>query len=743
MTVDTSVRPGPDRGPKPTGPERGGLLHRVAGWAMRHAGLAVMLWAAVLIVVTVGSTLAGNDYRNDNSLPGTESQQVFDTFREHEPQGSTDSVQIVLHREDGLGQPATRAQVTTMLAEVRTLPHVASVADPFTTQGSISRDGDTAFATVALDAPGADIPVEDVRAIIDTAQRAATGGLQVELGGELVRGAQEAAGGASEGAGILAALVILVFLFGSLLAASLPLLTALFAVGSTLGLLVLASHLSTIPHYTAPVMILVGLGVGIDYALLIFSRYRGELLKGAERPAAARIALDTAGRSVLFAGCTVVIALLGLLALGLGSLRGLALGVTVTVLMTMLAAVGLLPALLTLFGRRIEHSVRKHAAKSRRQPGDGWRKLAARVQRGPWVPLALGTVALVALCLPAQDMRLGFADSGTDDPAKTSRKAYDLLAQGFGPGFNGPLIVVSEGDQEAANALSRQLAADPGIAAVTPPRLMPDGKVATVMAFPVSAPQDAATSELVQRLRNTVLPALEADTGAAYLVGGSTAAADDFSGAVSRRLPIFVLVVVGLSALLLLAVFRSVLIPLKAAVLNLFSIGASLGVITLVFQHGWLGAQPGPIEAFVPVMIFAIVFGLSMDYEVFLISRIHEEWRRTGDAQAAVREGLANTGSVITAAAAIMIVVFGAFLLSPDRMLKQFGLGLAVAVLLDALVIRCVIVPAVLRILGTNAWWLPRWLDRVLPRIALERDEPADGHRKDQAEQSEPVGDRS
>jgi RND superfamily putative drug exporter len=506
---------------------------------------------------------------------------------------------------------------------------------------------------------------------------------------------------------------------------------------------VLASHLSTIPDYTAPVMILVGLGVGIDYALLIFSRYRGELLNGAERPAAARIAHDTAGRSVLFAGCTVVIALLGLLALGLGSLQGLALGVTVTVLMTMLAAVSLLPALLTLFGRRIEHSVRKHAAKSRRQPGDGWRKLAARVQRGPWVLLALGTVALVALCLPAQDMRLGFADSGTDDPAKTSRKAYDLLAQGFGPGFNGPLIVVSEGDQEAANALSRQLAADPGIAAVTPPQLMPDGKVATVMAFPVSAPQDAATSELVQRLRNTVLPALEADTGATYLVGGSTAAADDFSGAVSRRLPIFVLVVVGLSALLLLAVFRSVLIPLKAAVLNLFSIGASLGVITLVFQHGWLGAQSGPIEAFVPVMIFAIVFGLSMDYEVFLISRIHEEWRRTGDAQAAVREGLANTGSVITAAAAIMIVVFGAFLLSPDRMLKQFGLGLAVAVLLDALVIRCVIVPAVLRIMGTNAWWLPRWLDRVLPWIALERDEPADGHREDQAEQSEPVGDRS
>jgi RND superfamily putative drug exporter len=288
-------------------------------------------------------------------------------------------------------------------------------------------------------------------------------------------------------------------------------------------------------------MMLVGLGVGIDYALLIFSRYRSELLKGADRPKAGVIALDTAGRSVLFAGCTVVIALLGLLALGLGSLQGLALGVTVTVLMTMLAAVSLLPALLTLFGKRIERSVRKHAAKSRRHPGEGWRKLADRVQRGPWVPLVLGTVALVALCLPALDLRLGFADAGTDDPAKTSRKAYDLLAQGFGPGFNGPLIVVSEGDQQAAEALHSKLATDPGIAAVTPPQLMADGKVATVMAFPKSAPQDAATSELVQRLRDDTLPQLSQQTKATYLVGGSTAAADDFSAAVSNRLPIFVL----------------------------------------------------------------------------------------------------------------------------------------------------------------------------------------------------------
>ncbi|HWD81104.1 MAG TPA: MMPL family transporter [Kribbella sp.] len=694
MTVDTSIRQ----------VTRPGLLHRVSGWAMRHAGLALLLWVLALAAVTAAATVVGANYRSDNSLPGTDSQRVTDIFKAHQPKGDTASLQVVVRADGGLQQE--RSRIASMLAVVRELPHVSSVADP-----AMSTDRRTAYSTVTLDVAAPDMPVDDVRTIIHRAQDFARPGFQVEVGGDLARSAADSSGGAAEGAGILAALVILVFLFGSLLAATLPLLTAVFAVGSTVALLMLASHLFKVPEYTTPVMMLVGLGVGIDYALLIFSRYRHELLKGEADPKV--VALDTAGRSVMFAGCTVVIALLGLLALGLGSLQGIALGVTMTVLMTMLAAVTLLPSLLTLFGKRIERSVRKHAAKQRRTPGDGWRKLAGVVQRAPWVPLVLGVIALVALSLPALGMRLGFADAGTDDPAKTSRKAYDLLADGFGPGFNGPLVIVSEGD---AQSLGQTLAKDPNIAAVTPPQVTPDGKIATVLAFPKSAPQDAATSELVQRLRNETLPKLEGT----YLVGGSTAAADDFASAVSKRLPIFVLVVVGLSALLLMAVFRSVLIPLKAAVLNLLSIGASLGVITLVFQQGWFGAQAGPIEAFVPVMIFAIVFGLSMDYEVFLVSRIHEEWRRTKDARAAVREGLATTGSVITAAAAIMIVVFGAFLLSPDRMLKQFGLGLATAVLLDALLIRCVVVPAVLRLFGERAWWLPRSLDRILPKLELE-----------------------
>ncbi|MFK4083307.1 MMPL family transporter [Kribbella sp. NPDC020789] len=713
MTVESPVRR-----PAET-PRRRPLLLRVSGWAMRHAGLAVVLWVVSLVAVTAAATVIGASYKNEESLPGTDSQRVIDIFEAHAPQQTDASVQIVLRADGGLADQKPR--VASMLAVVRELPHVASVADPFTAAGSVSKDGRTAYATVTFDRGAADVPIEDVRAIIHRAQEFGKQGLQVEVGGDLARSAGEEPGGTAEGAGLIAALVILVFLFGSLLAASLPLLTAVFAVGGTLGLLMLASHLFSVPDYTAPVMMLVGLGVGIDYALLIFSRYRHELVKdGADRASATTAAMNTAGRSVLFAGCTVVIALLGLLVLGLGSLQGMALGVTLTVLMTMLAAVTLLPALLTLFGKRIERSVRRHAAKARRTLGDGWRRLASSVQRRPWVPLLFGTVALVALAIPALDMRLGLADAGTDAPASTSRKAYDLLADGFGAGFNGPLVVVSEGDQSAGERLAQTLKAEPGIAAVLPAQPTPDGKLATVIAFPSSGPQDAATTDLVQRLRDHTLPALEAQTQATYLVGGATAAAEDFAAAVSARMPIFLLVVVGLSALLLTAVFRSLLIPLKAAVLNLLSIGAALGVITLVFQHGWLGAQPGPIEAFVPVMIFAIVFGLSMDYEVFLISRIHEEWRRTGDAQASVREGLATTGSVITAAAAIMVVVFGAFLLSPDRMLKQFGLGLATAVLIDALLIRCLVVPAALRLFGDRAWWLPRALDRALPRVTIE-----------------------
>lgn len=675
----------------------GGSLARLAGWAQRHRWLAVALWALVLIGVTFTSRLTGSAFHDDNSLPGTESQQVVDLLKNTAQSGA--SAQIVFKEDNGLA--TQRAAVENTLENVRLQPHVRSVTGPFET---LSADGRIGYATVTFDAASTDLPYDDIVKFVDTAKQA--GPVEVALAGDPVERVSDGGGGPAEGVGLLAALVILVFLFRSLLAAGLPVLTAVFAVGSTLGVITVVSHFVDIASYTSPLMMLVGFGVGVDYALLIFSRFRTEILAGHDRDAAARRALDTAGRSVLFAGTTVIIALLGLLALGLGGLRGVALAVALTVLMTMLASVTLLPALLSLFGERLERGIRKHAV--RREHGRAWRRLADGVQRRPLAPLAIGLVLLIGLSIPAAGMRLGFADASTDPAGSTTRQAYDLLAEGFGPGFSGPLAIVT-GDGDPV-ALQQKLSSTPGVARVLTPVNH------TVLLFPTTSPQDAATAELVTRLRTDVLPTLPGH----YLVGGSVAAATDFAGAVADRLPLFVLVVVGLSALLLMVVFRSILIPLKAALLNLLSIGASLGVMTLVFGDGWFGAQPGPIEAFVPVMIFAIVFGLSMDYEVFLVSRMHEEWRRTADARLAVREGLASTGGVITAAGAIMVLVFGAFLLDPSRMLAQFGLGLAVAVLLDALVIRCLLVPAIMRLLGERAWWLPRWLDRRLPHLALE-----------------------
>jgi RND superfamily putative drug exporter len=708
----------PSTQPPGTRPRRS-RFDRLAGWAYSHRRRVLLAWVTVLVGVTAASSAVGSDYHNDFSLPGTESQQAADTLEARAPARAGDTVQVVFHDPDGLRAPAVRDRVDSILTEVRRLPHVAGVSGPYGDASALSRDGKIGYTTVALDGQTEDVPAADVRRMIDTAQAGAGEGLRVELGGDAVREAEEAGGGAAEGAGMLAALVILVFLFGSLLAASLPLVTAVLAVGTTLGLIVLASHAFDIADFTPPLMFLVGLGVGIDYALLIFSRFRGELLAGATRERAVRNALDTAGRSVFFAGLTVMIALLGLMALGLASLQGVALAVALTVLVTMIAALTLLPTLLGLLGARIERSVERRAKRARHADGERWRRWADAIQRRPWRAIALATALLLALAAPALDLRLGFADAGNDPESSTSRQAYELVAEGFGPGFSAPFVVVADGDQRAASELQQALTRTPGVAAATPP--VAEGGVATVVAFPDSKPQDPATDELLARLREDVLPPLDRETGARFLVGGPNAAAADFSDAVADRLPLFVAVVVGLSALLLVAVFRSLVIALKAALLNLLSIGASLGVITLVFQEGLLGAEPGPIEAFVPVMIFAIVFGLSMDYEVFLVSRIWEEWERTRDPARAIREGLATTGRVITAAAAIMIVVFGAFVLSPDRMLQQFGLGLAVAILLDAVVIRVLIVPAVMQLLGERAWWLPRWLRRRVPDLALER----------------------
>jgi len=696
------------------------LFARLASWAQRRPWWAVGAWALVLTGVTVGAQAVGSDYRNDFSLPGTQSQQAVDTLRRHAPDQAGGTIQVVVHHPQGLTATHTVDRVEAILQSLARSPHVATVVGPYPDPTAISADGTVGYATVRFDVPAEQVPAADVRAMIDTAKAGQGGGLQVELGGEAVRAAEEPEGGQAEGVGILAALVILMLGFGSVLAATLPVAIAIFAVGSTLGMIVLTSHLTSVADYTPPLMLLVGLGVGIDYALLVFSRYRSELLHGADREEAVRAALDTAGRTVFFAACTVVLALLGLVALGLGALQGMALATAVTVATTMVASLTLLPALLVVFGRRIERGVRRRAAKATRPEGTSWRRWSDGVQRRPWLAALAALAALVAVSLPVLGMRLGFADAGNDHPSTTSRQAYDLLARGFGAGFNGPLLVVVEGSAQAAHMLHQTLTATAGVAAAGPVTPLGDA-VSTVVAFPNTSPQDPATGELVRRLRTDVLPQVEQHTGARIMVGGTTAALEDYSATISKRLPLFVLLVVGLSTILLTVVFRSLLIPLKAAILNLLSISAALGVVTLVFQHGAPGIQPGPVEAFLPVMTFAIVFGLSMDYEVFLLSRMREEWDRTHDAARAIREGVATTGRVVTAAGAIMVVVFGAFVLSPDRMVQQFGVGLAAAIFLDAAIIRCLIVPAVMQLLGRSAWWLPQWLDRLLPRQRVTR----------------------
>ncbi|MEU6859818.1 MMPL family transporter [Glycomyces sp. NPDC046736] len=690
---------------------RPSLMARLSHWTQRRPWIALLAWALVFAGAIGASSAVGSAFEDDNSMPGTESQELFDLLDERAPEANDVSVQVVFGADDVY---AEEGRVAALLDELAGMPGVVDVNDPFTEYGAINEDGTVGYATATFDGTA-----EEAAELLPLAEDAAGDGLEVALGGDPVREAEEGGGGAAEGIGMLAALVILVLMFGSFLAASLPLITAVFAVGTTFCLSMLVSHVATLPTFLTPIMFLVGLGVGIDYALLIFARFRSELIGGASRKAAAATALDTAGRSVLFAGSVVIVALIGLYALGLGALQSVAIAVALVVLVTMLASVTLLPALLALFGKRIEKRVRKHAAKAKGVPGQRWNAWSRFIEKRAGLAIIAVTVGLVALTAPLTGLRLGFADAGTESEELQSRQAYDLLSDGFGKGFNGPLMVVTDGTEAEATAAYEAIEGLETVEDVSPAFEVADD---LWMSFVIGTggPSDEATVDLVHQLRGEVLNEVEGT----QFVGGSTAAAIDFSDIIEQRAPLFLVLVVGLSMLLLMAVFRSILIPVKAAILNLLTIGASLGLVTWVFQEGLLGTQPGPIEAFVPVMSFAIIFGLSMDYEVFLMSRMREEWVRTGDAIEAVRKGLASTGGVVTAAAAIMIAVFGAFIFSESRMLQQFGIGMAAAIFIDAFVIRCLLVPAIMKLMGRAAWWMPKWMDRVLPHVTVE-PEPA------------------
>jgi RND superfamily putative drug exporter len=707
---------------------------KIARWTMGHRRLVVTVWIVATVAILAASSSVGKKTASSFTLPGTGSQQAVDLLKSNFPAQAGDADQIVFHAKIGkLTAAADRAAIGTTLGRVAGLPHVTGVVSPFAPgQHAVSRDGTIAFATVSFDQSANALPKAAVDRVITTAESARSATLDVQLGGQAIEQAQQASLGFATIVGIAAAILILLVSFGSFSAMGLPIATALLGLGAGIGLIGLASHIVDMPSFASELALMIGLGVGVDYALFIVTRFRENYgTNGGDVHEAVEAAINTSGRAVLFAGTTVVIALLGMFALGVSLLNGAAVAAAIGVVLVLGASLTLLPALLSLVGRRIGETGGRRATPKMDAAAPGfWLRWVQRVQRRPAVTAIAATAVMLTLAAPALGLRLASSDAGNDPAGQTTRQAYDLIAKGFGPGTNGPLQVAvalpRAHDSAAVSQLTDALRDTPGIASVGSARLNASGTTAAVVAYPTASPQSPQTASLVSHLRSSVIPPIERSTGSRVYVGGATASQVDFSHVLASKLPLFIAVVIGLAALLLLVVFRSLVIPVQAAVMNMLSIGASLGIVQAVFERGWLGGlfgvQAGPIDAFIPVLAFAIVFGLSMDYEVFLISRVHEEWESRRDASAAVREGLARTGRVITAAAAVMVAVFGAFAISGDRVLEMFGLVMASAVFLDALVVRMLLLPAVLQLLGRRTWWLPGWLSRRLPRVAIEAE---------------------
>ena len=710
------------------------MLERMAAWCYRHRWATLAIWVVALIGFGVLQSTAGGDYSNDFSLPGAESQEAYDLLREKYPAFSGDTADIVFEAEGGVDDPQVQRTMEDLFAEISKVDLVVAVESPYSEQGArqIAPDGRIAFATVRFEnLDNEPVPIGIVNRIKAFAADAERPGLTIEPGGNAVVFSEFEEPGGTEMIGFLAAMIILLITFGSVLAMGLPIMMALFGVGIGIALIFLSANFLNVPDFTPQLAAMIGIGVGIDYALFIVTRYRQHLHDGDDPQEANLHALVTAGRAVLFAGTTVVVSFLGILLMGFSFVEGIALGGAATVLVTMLASVTLLPAVIGFVGRNID---RWKLPRFHRAEASGDARVAYRwsrfIQDRPVVPAVVALAALVVLSLPVFGLRLGVADAGTGDKSRSSRRAYDLLSEGFGPGFNGPLLLAADlgGPEglEDLEALSQRLNETEGVAAATPPIPNEAGDAAIIQAYPTTSPQAEATGSLVKRLREEVVPQAMEGTGTRVLVGGLTASVIDFSDVNGQRLPLLIGVVIAVSFILLVLVFRSLVVPLKAAIMNLLSIGAAYGVVVAVFQWGWgknlIGVEEtAPIEAWVPMMLFTILFGLSMDYEIFLLSRVREEYVRTKDNALAVANGLAATARVITAAAAIMVTVFLSFVFGFDeRSIKLFGLGLAVAIFVDATIVRMVLVPATMELLGEANWWLPRWLAKIMPNISIE-----------------------
>ncbi|XMN07993.1 MMPL family transporter [Streptomyces griseobrunneus] len=728
---------------------RPGALRRTGEWCARHFVTVLVLWVAALAGLQVLQHAYGGDYSDDFSLPGTQSQDGLDVLKAHAPQAGGYSAQVVLHDAD---KPLTSVsdQVATAVADLQKLPDVLSAQNPLPPSGStpppppdpntgpLSTDQKTAYITVRFSVQPSTLDPSYLDGVDAAVQPLRSAGVAVEYGGPLGELARpEPSDRTSEAIGFGVAIVVLLIGFGSLLAAVLPLVTALVCALCGLALLGLLAAAATFATVSPTLATMIGIGVGIDYALFLVTRHRQNLVDGQDPVTAAGNAAATSGHAVLLSGCTVIIALSGLWVSGIGFIGKLGLAAAVTVVTAVIGALTLVPAVLGLIGRRIDRMhVRKPVAETvpatESAEAGGWHRYAQRVERRPWWFLAGGVVLLAVLSFPVFFIQLGHIGDGADPKSFTDRRAFDLMSSAFGPGSNGPLTLVI--DQSEVPSSDRSALADqaqkaltniPDAAVITPLTATSDGDVLTATAYSVAAPQNERTTSLTNHLTDDVLPQAVSGTDASTYVTGTTAAQVDFLDIVSSRLPLIIAVVVALAFLVILAVFRGLLVAVKAAVLNVLSIAASYGVVVAVFQWGWGGPALGvsgkvPIESYVPMMMFAIVFGLSMDYEIFLLSRIHEAWLRTGDARASVAHALEITARVITCAALIMVSVFAAFVISDNIVVKMLGLGLAASVLIDATVVRLLLVPAVMTLLGRAAWWIPRPLDRILPHLDAE-----------------------
>ncbi|MCC6224968.1 MAG: MMPL family transporter [Microthrixaceae bacterium] len=722
-------------------------LYRLGRFAASRRVLVVVAWLIAAVGLVAADRGLGGATVDNFEIPGVESQQAIELLGDRFEERAGASAMVVFHVTDGgVKDPAVAAGVQATVERVRALDHVVAVTDPLSTPRSTSPDGRTAFAAVQFDASTAELGREALHMLFDTAGPAEAAGVQVEFGGELPTVLKERTTGPAEMIGIIAALIVLFVAFRSVYATAMPLGVAVVGLVMGLSLVGLVAAVVDIPSVAPRLGTMIGLGVGIDYALFVLSRHRDQLETGMAVEESIARTNATAGLAVVVAGGTVVVAILGLQLADIPFVAALGYSASLVVAVAVVVAITLLPALLAFAGARVlPRSHRLGHAPVDTSTGEvelvgaaqmgtghsGWVRWAHWVAHHPWRSSIAATLTLVVMAVPVLEMRLGQADAGTDPPSTTQRRAYDLLARGFGEGFNGPLLVVVDlGDSADDSVLDRvvtSVGGDPGVQAVSPPAMNNARDTALLTAIPTTKPQDAATAELVHRLRDDALPRATAGSGATALVGGPTAGFIDQSDRIADRLPWFIAAVVSLSFLLLMAVFRSILVPLKAALLNLLSIGAAYGVVVAVFQWGWgrglIGLEePVPIASFVPMMMFAILFGLSMDYEVFILSRIREEYHRGHSNIDSVIEGLGATAKVITAAALIMISVFLGFVVSDDPVVKMMGVGLATAVAVDATVVRMVLVPSTMALVGDPNWWLPRWLDRLLPRIDIEGD---------------------